>query len=335
MFTGVSNLASHLQMLRTNGQSKQALNIAGQEVATGRKSDLVKATGGEFGPLFAIDRTLSQLDMRAQTIKDASAKAAASQLNMENIQNVLSNYGADLLSAVGIDSQPQAFSIANSARGALDRMVSSLNAQYGGQSLFAGAAVDGPAVIDAATMYADITALTMAAPDSVSAIAAVDYYFFDPGGGFATSGFTGSALNAPGAEIADGEIVDYSIRGDDLSVRQALRNVALAAVAANGDHGGSNFDGMNMLKEAALGAISTQDGLIDLREGLGHVEEQIDTASARNSAESTTFEINRNAIVAADPYEAATRFQALQGQMESIYTITSRLSSMRLQNYLR
>ena len=335
MYTGVSNLANHMQMARANSQTKLAMKNSGQEVASGRKSDMRAATGGDYGPLFAIERNLVQLDMRAQTIKEASTKAAASQINMENIQTTLANYGTDLLGAVGIDSQPQAFSIANSARGALDRMVSSLNAQYGGQSLFAGASIDGPAVVNAATMYADITSLTMAAPDSVTAIAAIDDYFFNPAGGFASGGFTGSTLDAPGAELADGEVVDYSVRGDDLAIRQALRNVAMAAVAANGDHGGSNFDGMNMLREAALGAISAQDGLIDLREGLGHVEEQIDTAAARNSAESTTFEINRNAILAADPYEAATRFQALEGQMEAVYLMTSRLSSMRLQNYLR
>jgi len=335
MYTGVSNLSSHMQMARTNTQAKLAMNSAGQEVSSGRKSDLIKATGGDFGPLFAIERSLSQLDMRAQTIKDAGAKAAASQLNMENFQNTLADYGTDLLGAVGINSQSQAFSIASSARGALDRMVSSLNAQYAGQSLFAGAAVDGPAVVDAATMYADIKALTMAAPDSLTAIAAIDDYFFNPAGGFATTGFTGSTLNAPGAELADGEVVDYSLRGDDLAIRQALRNVTMTAIAANSDHGGSAIDGMNLLKEAAQGAISTEDGLIGLREGLGHVEAQIDTAAARNTAESSAFEINRNAILAADPYEAATRFQALEGQMEAIYLMTSRLSSMRLQNYLR
>lgn len=335
MYTGVSNLATNMQMARANSQTKLAMNEAGQEVASGYKADLVEATGGDFGPLFAIERTLTQLNMRAQTISSASAKAAASQLNIENIETSLADYGTELLGAVGIDSQSQAFSIASSARGALDRMVSSLNAQYGGQSLFAGANIDGPAVVDAATMYADITALTLAAPDSVTAIAAIDDYFFDPAGGFATSGFTGSTLDAPGAELADGEVINYSLRGDDLAIRQALRNVAMAAVAANGDHGGSDFDGMNMLQEAATSTISTQEDLTSLREGLGHVEERIDTAAARNSAESTTYEINRNAILAADPYEAATRYQALEGQMEAVYLMTSRLSSMKLQNYLR
>jgi len=335
MYTGVSNLATSMQMARTNTQAKLALNAAGQEVSSGRKSDLVKATGGDFGPLFAIERNLAQLDLRAGTIRDASAKAAATQLNMENIQNTLAGFGVELLAATDIASQPQAFTVAGSARGALDRMVSAINAQYAGQALFAGAGVDGAAVIDAETMYNDIAALTAAAPDSTTAIAAIDDYFFNPAGGFMTTGFTGSALNAPGAEVANGEVVNYSLRGDDLAIRSALRNVAMAAIAANGDHAGSPQDSMNMLREAALGAISTNDGLIDMRQGLGFVEKQIDNASARNSAEASTFEINRNAILSADPYEAATRFQALQGQMEAIYTITARLSNLRLQNYLR
>ncbi|MCF6273323.1 MAG: hypothetical protein L3J37_09080 [Rhodobacteraceae bacterium] len=335
MYTGVSNLATSMQMARTNTQAKLALNAAGQEVSSGRKSNLVKATGGDFGPLFALERNLAQLDLRANAIRDASAKAAATQLTMENIQSTLAGYGIELLAATDINSQPQAFAIANSARSALDRMVSAVNAQYAGQSLFSGAGVDGAAVIDAETMYNDITALTAAAPDSTTAIAAIDDYFFNPAGGFMTTGFTGSALDAPGAEVSDGEIINYSLRGDDLSIRNALRNVAMAAVAANGDHGGSNQDGMNMLREAALGAITTNDGLIDLRQGLGFVEKQVDNAAARNTAEASAFEINRNAILAADPYEAATRFQALQSQMEALYTITARLSNLRLQNYLR
>ena len=335
MYTGTSNLATQMQMARANGQTKQALNTAGQEVASGKKANLVKATGGDIGPLFALERNLAQLEQRAGSIRDASAKAAATQLNMANIQDTLANYGVDLLAATNLESQPQAFGIANSALGALDRMVSSLNAQYAGQSLFAGAGVDGVAVIDAETMYDDIAALTALAADSTAAIAAVDDYFFNPAGGFMSSGFTGSALDAPGAGISDGEVANYSLRADDMGIRNALRNVALAAVAGNGDHGGGTLDGMNMLREAAQGAVSGNDGLVDMRQNLGFVEQQIDNAAARNTAEASAFEINRNAILAADPYEAATRFQALEGQMEAIYLMTSRLSSMRLQNYLR
>ena len=335
MYTGVSNLATNMQMVRANSQSRMALNTAGQEVSSGKKADLMAATKGDYGPLFAIERNLSQLGLRAGAIKDASAKAAATQLNMQNIQDTLAGYGVELLAATDLNSQSQAFGVASSARGALDRMVSAINGQYAGQALFAGAGVDAGAVVDAQTMYNDIVALTVAAPDSTTAIAAIDDYFFNPAGGFMTTGFTGSPLNAPGAEIADGEIVDYSLRGDDLAIRNALRNVAMAAVAANGDHGGSAQDGMNMLAEAASGALSANDGLIGLRQGLGFVEKQIDNAAARNTSEASVFEINRNSILAADPYEAATRFQALEGQMEAIYLMTSRLSNMRLQNYLR
>jgi flagellar hook-associated protein 3 FlgL len=335
MYTAVSDLASQMQLARSNRQTKLALNGAGQEVASGRKSDLLKATGGDLAPLFALDRSLSQLDLRAQTIRDVSARAAASQLNMEHFQGALSGFGADLLGRVNIGDQTGAMHIARAAKGALDTMVSALNARYGGQSLFAGAAVDGPAVVDATTLYADVAALTAAAPDSASAIAAIDSYFFDPAGGFSTHGFTGSAQDAPRAELAKGDVVNYSLRGDDLAIRQALRNVVMVAVAANGDHGGSAIDGMNMLKAAAQGAIDTADALTRLREGLGHVQEHVDAVAAQNAAQASTFRINRNAILKADPYEAATRFKALEGQMQAIYTMTSRLSKLRLQNYLR
>lgn len=112
MYTGVSNLASSMRMARANTETKLALNTAGQEVASGRMADLMEATGGDLAPLFVIERNMAQLDLRAAAIRDASAKAAASQLNMANIQDTLADYGTELLTATDINSQPQAFSIA-------------------------------------------------------------------------------------------------------------------------------------------------------------------------------------------------------------------------------
>lgn len=333
--TGNSDLSSMLRLQRFGSDTRSELSRAGLEVASGKKSDLVEATAGDLAPLFSLEKTLGRLAVRGQTISAAAARSGALQLNLENIQQTLAQYGTGLLAAVDLENQAQAFSIAGSARGAFDNMVGTLNAQYAGQALFAGAAVDGAALIDADTMYADITALTMAAPDGTAAIAAIDDYFFNPLGGFETTAFLGSNLDAPGAEISDGEVVDYAVRGDTGEIRDALRNVVLAAVAANGDHGGNGLDGMLMLRAAGNGAINAVDGLIGVRETLGHIEERFEDAAAQNLARKSMFEINRNAIIAADPYEAATRFKALEGQMEAVYMMTARLSGMRLQNYLR
>ena len=331
----VSDLSSAMRLQRVGQSTRANMQVAGYEVASGLKSDLVKATGGNLSSLFAIEKTMARLDVRASAISTASARAEATQFNLEKIQQNVAEFGTDLIAAVNLGNQQQAFSVAGSARGAFDSIVSAINGRYGDQALFAGANVDGAAVLDAQSMYNDIIALTGAAPDSTAVIAAVDDYFYNPAGGFATTGFLGDALDAPSAEIADGEVVDYSVRGDAQALRDALRNVALIAIANNGDHAGSDLDSMNIMGAAATSAITTVNSLIDLRESLGHVEERLSQAAAFNASQKNTFEMNRNGIIAADPYEAATRFQALEGQMEAIYLMTSRLSNMRLQNYLR
>ena len=40
-------------------------------------------------------------------------------------------------------------------------------------------------------------------------------------------------------------------------------------------------------------------------------------------------------MLGADPLEAASNFQALQAQLEAIYTVTSRLSELRFASFLR
>ena len=333
--TAVSDLSASMRLSRFGQSTKSDMNKAGLEVASGRKSDLVNATSGDLSGLFAIEKNMARLDVRNAAMSTASARAEASQLNLEKIQSHVAEFGTKLIAAVDLGNQAQAFSVASSARSAFDSIVSAMNGQYGHHSLFAGAAVDGAAVINGQDMYDEIIALTAGAADSTAVIAAVDDYFFNPAGGFVNSAFLGDALDAPGVEVANGRVVEYSARADSDSLRQALRDVALVAVAQNSDHAGSDLDGMNIMRAAATSALVTVDDIIKLRENLGHVEDQLSAATAFNASEKNMFEMKRNSIIAADPYEAATRFQALQTQMEAVYLMTSRLSTMKLQNYLR
>lgn len=40
-------------------------------------------------------------------------------------------------------------------------------------------------------------------------------------------------------------------------------------------------------------------------------------------------------MISADPTDAATAFQALELQLQTVYTVTSRLSELNFLNYLR
>ena len=52
-------------------------------------------------------------------------------------------------------------------------------------------------------------------------------------------------------------------------------------------------------------------------------------------SERDTLDLARTKIVATDPLEAASAYQTLQVQLESIYTVTSRLANLRFANFMR
>ena len=58
-------------------------------------------------------------------------------------------------------------------------------------------------------------------------------------------------------------------------------------------------------------------------------------ASARNGAETSALEIARTDILAIDPYRTATELQSTETRLETLYTLTARLSRLSLSEYLR
>jgi flagellar hook-associated protein 3 FlgL len=68
---------------------------------------------------------------------------------------------------------------------------------------------------------------------------------------------------------------------------------------------------------------------------LGLTQARIDQAQTRNTAEQSMLEIARADLVAIDPFEAATRMEAAQTQLETLYSVTARLSRLSLVDFLR
>jgi flagellar hook-associated protein 3 FlgL len=90
-----------------------------------------------------------------------------------------------------------------------------------------------------------------------------------------------------------------------------------------------------LAQQAGQQLVSTEDARTTLRARIGTVEAQIEAARTRNSAEETSLGILRSDLGSVDPYEAATRLQAVQSQLESLYLVTARVSRLSLTEYLR
>jgi len=332
---GQSDLASAMKMSEQSMRSKADLEAASSELSTGQKNDLNEATAGDLSKLFAIDRTITLLGAESDAIQLAGGKSALTQLALGNIHENLVDFGPQLLSAVQRGDAQSAKLIAGDARHALGAVIMSLNTRYGRHSIFAGAALDQQAVAPGEVIISDIAAIIAGASDATAATAAIDEYFFSPLGGFEANIFQGAARDAPPFRGEHGTTIEYAQRADSKGVRSAIRALTIAVVASDAPNFLDTPDQMDLFRQAANLAIGATGEIVALRENLGFAEGRIAGAEAKNRAMSGFFELERSSIVSVDPYETATEFEALQVQLQTIYTITARLSNLSLTNFLR
>ena len=83
-------------------------------------------------------------------------------------------------------------------------------------------------------------------------------------------------------------------------------------------------------------ALSTaREGMLDASARIGFSQQIVETTQAQLNDLSLVQRTQIGTFENVDPYEAATRMQGLEIQLEATYQVTSRLSSLSILNYLR
>ena len=334
-FIQVGDLAQHLVMRRQNTFLKTRMNAFNQELASGRKSDVAGAVSGDFSVLGDIEHTLSVLDGHAMALKDARLFTDTVQNVLEQVQTQSQALGTSLLSVTTAGLKEPIDSAIAKARDGFEAIVSSLNAQVAGRGLFSGAATQNVALATADAMLSDLSTALAGAVTVSDIVNTVDQWFLAPGGGFETTGYQGSAESLAPFKLGEHETVRHELKADSSELRTLLRDAALAALAGDS---GLNLDlgeKKQLLKVAGEGLLTQQEGLTRIRSDLGFVQERIGDIETQNSARRTSLQITRNTLTSADPFETATKLEAAQVQLETLYTVTARLSRLSLMDYLR
>ena len=187
------------------------------------------------------------------------------------------------------------------------------------------------ALAPSSALLADIASIFAAAPDAAQLEADLDFYFNDPAGGFATNIYLGGAGDLYSIEIAPGERVGLTARADAAPFKDALRGLAVAAVAGSAPQSAKRDEA---LAAAGQRLSLANNGVTELRAGIGVEEKRAADARARLDAEETAFNVAYNERTSRDPFEAASRLAALEAQLEASYAMTARLSRLSLTNYL-
>ncbi len=331
--TSIGDLAQSLMLRTRSTQLKQTMNRLTNELASGQVSDVSVRLGGDYSYLSDIDRNLAQLSGYALATTEATVFASGVQSGLGRLYERASDLGATLIGIGEGSLETARMNAAFQAETALQVTISALNSQIAGRSLFGGMATDRPPLAEADVLLDALRSAVSGLTTSQDISEAAANWFDDPSG-FRATIYSGSDEALAPFRLGAGEQVSMTLRADDPAFIETLKNVALAALARDDSLGLDIAEQNSLMRssgEALLGGSAT---LGRLSADLGFAESRIEAAAARNAAAKSSLEYARTELLAADPYETATRLEEVQFQLESLYSVTVRTSRLSLLSFL-
>ena len=329
----IGDLAQGLRLRNHNTDMRQTLMRVGNEVSSGRVADPVDRLDGHFAYLSQIEHDLVMAASFGTSAKEVQIATSTMQNALGRISDASDSLVATLALASTASGPTDVSVVAGDARGALDGVVAALNTSVAGRHVFSGVAVTDKPLASADELLSALRTAISAEISPANALAAADT-FFDPGGGFETLIYQGSTTSLAPVQLGAGESADLDLRADHQAFRDTLRNVAVAALADDPALSLNDAGRRALFDDLLDGLLSAKDDQVTVQADLGFAEERIERANTRIEAEVTSLRLARNDLLAVDPYEAATELEAVQGQLETLYAVTARLSRLSLVNYL-
>lgn len=319
-----STFSQQIASLRTR------LDRAASEMVTGRKSDTLAATRGDSQTLLRAQAQIDTADgekarltviegryrVAAQTLRTVNELAADAAKAAQAAGDITAGINADRFAAT-------------EARGALATIFSSLEARFGGRALFGGTLGSGTVLADVSVLFSEVDTaiggLTSLA-DIEAAVAGV----FTPGGAFETAVYQGGAA-LPDPQLADGQTVNAVPTAASDGLRQLFTGLSLAGFAERA----GESERPALLRRSAEIIQSATEALVAEEASLGLAEKAIGRELQRQDDLLFTAQATLDRLIGRDSFEAASETQSLEARLQAAYTVTSRLSALRLTNFLR
>ncbi|MFT3974505.1 MAG: hypothetical protein QM699_13955 [Amaricoccus sp.] len=333
--SGGSDLSRLQRLQRHATQTRERMDTAGEEMSTGETTDRYAATGGNLTRLISLDRSLARNAAFSSTISLTELRLDTMQSTVTSIANSANSLAVALNETVPKGDVASSTRLAKQARGDLVDTLAKLNVQVSGQSIFAGTATDQAAVASGDDILAALDALAAGSATAADALTAIDAYFTSPSGGFFATGYLGSSDGLAPVDVGEGQRLDYGVTAADDRIVAVLKAQAKAAVAGSDSYPGSNEDKMALLSAAGSELIAAKDGAQSLSYEIGFDQQTLENAKASRTAESNTLSLARASMVEADYETSTTTYQALQSQLDAIFTVTARLADLRFTDYMR
>ena len=330
---GFPSQPRQFQMSRIIQDLRARSDDARVSTVTGFHADPTRALGGRVDEMLQLEQQIDKLSAYGETIALTEGRAATTQASLQQLITLSTEVtGEAEIVLSGTSAQRETFS--QNTAGHVSTIVSALNVTFAGRVLMSGDAGDQAALADADTILTNITPVLEGAAGPLTAYNDLRNAFFDTGGLFETTLYTGGTGTAPEAEVAPGETVAYAVRADDPALRETVFNMTVLAVANDRTNGIAD-DQRAALTRLATDALRTNhEALTAVSARLGNAEARFATAKARNIASEAALSISLAEFKVRDPFDATVELTTLEEQLEATFLATARLSNLSLTNFL-
>ncbi len=329
----LGDLAQTFLLRRQNADLRANVTRLATEVTTGQVADPGRHLAGDVSALTGIDAALARLGSFTRAADEAAFFSGTMQTALAAVQDMASTLAPTLLSVATAGNPGTVLTAAREARQSFETAVSLYNTRLGDRAIFAGVQTATAPLPPADVLLGDMQNAVAGCLTAQDAEAALDAWF-DSTTGFSATGYLGGAALAD-LPVGPGQTAMIDVTAADPAIRKTLKGFGMAALLDRGLFATAPQPQAALLRRAGETLAEGQNGRALLAARLGTTEGQIAGARTRNGAETTALQIARAELLAVDPYEAAARLQAAQGQLESLYTITARLSRLSLVDFLR
>ncbi|WP_371225015.1 flagellin [Roseovarius sp. 2305UL8-3] len=330
----IGDLAHTLAMSRQSTSLKQQMERLTQELSSGVTTDVTRHLSGDFMQLSDVKHKLELLDSHRSVAERGRIETGIMQSALQKLQSETETLSSNALAVGSSQTSSLVSDFAAESRGALGAMISALNAHVGGRALFAGDAVTSSPLAPVADVMAALSVAVSGAATSADITTALDTFFDTPGGDFETLAYQGGTASRASYPLGEGESVTLDLRADDAAFRAVLKQAAIGAVLDDPGTTLSDIDKRALTLQVGENLLSGQDRVTKIRADLGFAEGRIDRAASRISAEVSGLNLVQAELLSIDPYETASDLETVQLRLETLYTLTSRMSRLNLVNFL-
>lgn len=332
-----SDQARSLTLQLASTTAKHRLNALSQELSSGRIFDLPEHLSGNTRMLRSYEQRLSMLSRFQASAQEAATTTEIAQNILGSINKKVAQIGISLYSGSSSGSASTLSLLARDAAVAFDQAISNLNTQVDSQYIFSGINTDQPPLRPAKEILDELISNTGHLSNSDDIKSYIDDWFDRPpgGGGYIDTAYFGSTGQSRLLPVSENENLTFTVSAATASIRQALKGLAMGAIIDRGALSGNEEQKHKLLRAAGQALMDSRQPISNEQGRLGLLQQRIQSSISANEAEKSLYQLAHSKLTSADPYDTAAALTEAQTRMETIYTLTSHLSNLKLVNYLK